>query len=148
MMPSRKCFRFADAVYDSFGVTVVSLFTPPRVPSVVVSMELVDADIPALSKMGVLDKECLTPWTVSDGLAKKWEMLQMTTKRFTSTNGLYLPFPQEVTTYTPKYIFLLQCTLHEPSLLNCTVSYSSLVPVKCSIFSSDQKRRTPHQKRS
>lgn len=70
IMPSRNRFQFADAIYDSLGIIFVPLLTPPRVPSAMLSIDIVDVDIPALLGMDVLDKESLTPCTGSNHLAK------------------------------------------------------------------------------
>lgn len=47
------------------------LATPPGVPRVFVEMEIVNADIPALLGMDIMDKESLTPCTVSNRLIKR-----------------------------------------------------------------------------
>lgn len=70
-MPSNNRFRFADAVYESLGRTSLPLRTPPGIPAIMVEMDVVNADIPALLGMDLLDKESLTPCTVSNRLAKR-----------------------------------------------------------------------------
>lgn len=62
---SRERFRFADAVYDSLGKVKIPLLTKPRMPKVLFSMDVVDADIPALLVTDIFDRKSLTPFTVS-----------------------------------------------------------------------------------
>lgn len=71
ILPSRNRFRFADAVYESLGRISIPLSVPRGIPQVFVELDIVDADIPALLGMDVMDKESLTHCTVSNRLIKR-----------------------------------------------------------------------------
>ncbi len=71
LIRSRNSFRFADAVYDSLGKVVIRLKTPTGQPPVFVEVDVVSADIPPLLGMDLLDRESLTPCTISNRLIKR-----------------------------------------------------------------------------
>lgn len=64
-------FRFADSTYDSLGKINIPLRTPVGQPIIFVEMDVVTANIPALLGMDIMDKESLTPCTVSNRLIKR-----------------------------------------------------------------------------
>lgn len=68
---SNNRFRFADATYESLGITVIKLDVPINQSPVYVELDVVSADIPALMGMDVLDRESLTPCTISNQLMKR-----------------------------------------------------------------------------
>lgn len=68
---SRDRLRFADATYDSLGTISIPLRTTPGVPPILVKMDIVHADIPALLGLDVFDKESITPCVVSNRLRKR-----------------------------------------------------------------------------
>lgn len=69
--PSGIRFLFADTVYQSRGEVTLFLKTPSGIPKVMIELDIVDADIPALLGMDVLDKESLTPCTITNRLIHK-----------------------------------------------------------------------------
>ena len=69
--PSRNRLRFADAVYESLGSVSIPLKTPAGTPKILVELDIVQADVPALLGLDILDKESLTPCTVSNRLYKR-----------------------------------------------------------------------------
>lgn len=71
---SSNRFRFADAEYESLGKASIPLLTPPGIPAIFVEMNVVQADIPAFLGMDVLDRESVTPCTVSNRLVKRTVM--------------------------------------------------------------------------
>ena len=69
--PSKCGFTFADATYASLGSVTLPLYTPPGIPTIMVELEIVPADIPALLGLDVLDQHQLTIDTVHNVLAKR-----------------------------------------------------------------------------
>ena len=68
---SRNRFRFADSIFESLGKICIPLRTPPGVTPVPVVMDVVQADIPPLLGIDILDKESLIADTVSNRLQKR-----------------------------------------------------------------------------
>ena len=52
---SHHRFRFADITFESRGRVSLTLRTPPGIPAVIVELDVVEADIPALLGMDILD---------------------------------------------------------------------------------------------
>ena len=69
--PSQNRFRFANSVFESRGKITIPLRTPLGIPPVNVDLDIVDADIPALLGMDVMDRELLTPCTITNRLIRK-----------------------------------------------------------------------------
>ena len=69
--PSKCGFTFADATYASLGSVTLPLYTPPGIPTIMVQLEIVPADIPALLGLDDLDQHQLTIDTVHNVLAKR-----------------------------------------------------------------------------
>ena len=67
----RHRFRFANKVFDSFGKIILYLDTPNGVPPIPVELDLVQADIPALLGIDVLDREGRIADTVANRLTKR-----------------------------------------------------------------------------
>lgn len=70
-MPSRHHFRFADATCDSLGAVIFLLHTHIGAPNIPVDMDIVSAEIPPLLGLDILDRQSLTPCTVSNRLVKR-----------------------------------------------------------------------------
>lgn len=68
--PSRHSFRFADAVYDSHDTTNVLRGTPSPARTIHVTLEVVTAHVTELLGMDTMDKETLSPCTVTNSLVK------------------------------------------------------------------------------
>ena len=68
---SQNRFRFADTSYNSIGKVSLPLATPPSGPPIVVEMDVVNADIPALLGLNVLDREALMADTVANRLTRR-----------------------------------------------------------------------------
>ena len=68
---SRNSYRFADTILPSVGRAELFLDTPPGIPPVGVTLGIVNASVPALLGMDVLDKESLVVDTVSHSLRKR-----------------------------------------------------------------------------
>ena len=68
---SYRRFRFADTTFKSLGQVSISLATPPGIPPLPVVMDVVEAEIPALLGLDMLDKELLTADTVTNRLTKR-----------------------------------------------------------------------------
>ena len=64
-------FRFADTSYNSLGKVSLPLATPPSGPPIVAEMDIVNADIPALLGLHVLDREALMANTVANRLTRR-----------------------------------------------------------------------------
>lgn len=73
--PSKCGFKFANATYSSLGSIQLPLYTPPGIPTIIVEMEIVPADIPALLGLDVLDEHQLTVDTVFNILAKRSQIV-------------------------------------------------------------------------
>ena len=58
-------------MYQSRGKVTLPLKTPSGIPKVMIELDIVDADIPALVGMNVLDKKSLTPCTITNRLIHK-----------------------------------------------------------------------------
>ena len=71
LLGSRNRFRFADATFKSIGRVKIPLATLPGIPAIPVTMDVVDADIPALLGLDALDKEFLVADTVANRLTKR-----------------------------------------------------------------------------
>lgn len=71
ILPSKNKFTVADAVYESLGKITIPIGTPPGIPRVFVEIEIVNAEIPALLGMDIMNKGSITPCIVSNGLAKR-----------------------------------------------------------------------------
>ncbi len=71
MQKSNRSFRFADTTYSSLGQIELPLATPPGIPLVYVTLDIVSADIPALLGLEVLDGESLMVGTVTNRLWKR-----------------------------------------------------------------------------
>lgn len=69
--PSKCGFKFANATYSSLGSIELPLHTTPSIPTIIVNMEIVPADVPALLGLDVLDEHQLTVDTVINILAKR-----------------------------------------------------------------------------
>jgi len=67
---SRNRFWFADTCFKSWERSI-AIEKPSNVPRVYVEMDVVDADIPALLGLDVLDRERLVADTVFNGLARR-----------------------------------------------------------------------------
>ena len=61
--PSRRC-RFADSLYESIRVVMIPLKTPPGIPIIKASLDVILADVRAL--LGMDDNHSLTPRRVSN----------------------------------------------------------------------------------
>lgn len=70
--PSNNGFKFASAIYLSFGTAHLSLFTPPELPTNYSKVEIVPADVPALLGLNSPDSYQLTVDTAVNALAKKF----------------------------------------------------------------------------
>ena len=68
---SNRRFRFADETFRSLGQTAIPLATPPGMAPLPAMIDVVDADIPALLGLDILDKESLTADTVTNRLTKR-----------------------------------------------------------------------------
>ena len=64
-------FRFADKLFDSLGKVSLFLSTPKGIPPICVELDVVQADIPALLGMDILDREGLIADTVAGRLTKR-----------------------------------------------------------------------------
>lgn len=71
LSPSQSSFRFGDDTRKSLEITTLSLETPPGIPDIVIKRDLVDADLPLLLGLDVMDERCLVADTVSNQLIKK-----------------------------------------------------------------------------
>ena len=68
---SSRRYSFGDQVCESIGKITFPLATPPGIPVVQISFDIVTADVPALLGLDVLDKESLTCDTVANRLIKR-----------------------------------------------------------------------------
>lgn len=71
LIPSNRKFRFADSEFESLGTAMIPLETPPGIPTIQVSLDVVSTDVPALLGRDVMDENSLTPCTVSNRLVKR-----------------------------------------------------------------------------
>lgn len=69
--PSNRRFRFGDVSHRSKGKIRLAMETPPGIRSIQVDLDIVDARVPALLGMDVLDREKLIPDTLNDRLARR-----------------------------------------------------------------------------
>lgn len=69
--PSNRSFRFADSLYESLGLVTIPLETPPGIPTIGVSLDVISADVPELLGMDVMDNHSLTPCTMSNRLIRR-----------------------------------------------------------------------------
>ena len=74
-------FRIADTSYNSLGKVSLPRATPPSGPPIVVEMDVVNADIPALLGLDVRDREALMADTVAN---------RLTRRSFVQNNGSFL----------------------------------------------------------
>ena len=58
---SHRKFKFGDMSSESLGTCFIPLATPPGMDPIMVEVDVVRAEIPALLGMNLLDKESLTP---------------------------------------------------------------------------------------
>lgn len=72
--PSENRFRFLDADYDWLCKVPIPLSLPNKQLRITVEMDIVNAYIPALLGMDLLDWELLTPCTVLNRLMKLIEV--------------------------------------------------------------------------
>lgn len=68
---STNRYRFADTSYESLGKASLPLATPLCKLTILVEMDVVNADIPALLGLDVLDREALMADTVANRLTKR-----------------------------------------------------------------------------
>ena len=68
---SHNRFRFADTTFKSLGTVTIPLAAPAGIKPIPVVLDIVDADIPALLGLDVLDKESLVADTVTNLLTKR-----------------------------------------------------------------------------
>ena len=69
--PSNERFSFADHSYPSLGKVSIPPKTPIRAPKIIVVLDMVEADIPPLLGMDLLDREELCADTTVNHLAKR-----------------------------------------------------------------------------
>ena len=69
--PSSNRFRFGDETFESLGKISLPLATPRGAPRILVDFDIVQADVPALLGMDVLDREELVADTVFHRLAHR-----------------------------------------------------------------------------
>lgn len=87
---------------------MIPLFTPPVVHKVPVSMDVIDANIPALLGLDVFDSESLTPCTVSDRLINRVPVERCGGKSYISTSGTHRYEGLKAGTHMLRWIFHLQ----------------------------------------
>lgn len=69
--PSNQHFRFADNTFKSLGIVHIELDTPLRATSISVGLEVLQADVPALLGVDVMEKEGLNPFLISNRMSKR-----------------------------------------------------------------------------
>ena len=72
---SNHSFRFGNSVHQSLGIITLPLKTPDMMKDILVDLDIVSADIPALLGLDAMDRESLTPCTVSNTLIKKAKLM-------------------------------------------------------------------------
>lgn len=70
LQTSRRRFRFADATFDSLGLLSLPLATPPGIPTIFVTLDVISAEIPALLGLDILDCHSMYIDTVQNLLVK------------------------------------------------------------------------------
>ena len=68
---SSRYFRFGDVVVKSLGLVEVALDTPQNAPNIMVLMDIVSVNIPALLGLDVLDNESLYADNVTNRLVRR-----------------------------------------------------------------------------
>lgn len=160
--PSGNSFRFADAVYKSLGKISIPLHTPAGIPNIPVEVDIVEADIPALLGLDVLDEESLTPCTVSNRLIKRMPIkradetiymdLWYTPMQRSHSKHLYVPLRFPTSSYfTKAQLSKLHRQFFHPSsskLFNLIkrVSPNDATPETRAILEDLTKRRDPCQR--
>ena len=74
IVPSTNRFRFGDVTFESRGKVSLPMKTSTGVTPILVEMDIVDADVPALLGMDVLDRECLAADKVQNHLIRKYSI--------------------------------------------------------------------------
>ncbi len=66
-----NCCRFGDETFSSLGIISLPLATPNGVIPIMIHFDVVQADVPALLGMDILDREQLVADTVFNRLARR-----------------------------------------------------------------------------
>lgn len=67
----RERFRFANAIFDSLGTLNIPLATPSGIKTLLITLDVVTADVPVLLGLDVMDLHSVTPDFVPNRLVKK-----------------------------------------------------------------------------
>lgn len=71
LMCCNRKFRFADSIFVSLGGVMIPLPTPPGILSILVYMEVISCDVPALLGMDIRNMDSLPPCTVTNRLIRR-----------------------------------------------------------------------------
>lgn len=71
LRPSMNSFRFVDTVYESLGTTVFPLRTTSHVDTILVKIDVVGTNVPALLGLDAMDEHSLTPCIVTNMLVQR-----------------------------------------------------------------------------
>ena len=67
---SSNSFRFADSVYDSHKAISLSMRTTANEETIMIEMDVVSANVPAITGLDAMDYNCITPCKVTNSLIK------------------------------------------------------------------------------
>lgn len=128
IMRSRSRFRLADSVVESLGHISIPLRTPTGVPTIMVELDVVEADIPALLGIYILDKESLSVCTVLNRLVKKLRHISKDGKEIYIDEWFITVYRSVAIKFLLKLSFRLQCSSQERRWQNCTEISLTEVP--------------------